>query len=410
MKKLKVGIYSDFFTGWGGGVDFIATIAYALEASEMAETYLIIKSDSFLLLLLRFGKYCFESLFENDSAIRKIKKWKEKYENLIKGFEIQSPKTKKIYFKQTGFNKEIKLEKCLYSWSIDILFPVGGRPLSKRFSIPWIGYIPDFQHKYLTEFFSQKEIKQRDSSFENMLLNSQHVIVNAKTVECDIKKYYPNITTDIIVFPFKPWLKPVINDEPLSGYSLPEKYFLVSSQFWQHKSHITVFDALEELYLKGIKDLHVVCTGELNDYRNPEYVKKIKHQIDAMACKRNIHLLGYIPKDDHLKIMNGALGLIQASLFEGGPGAGGVIYALGLGLQCFVSDIATNREITGYDNVYFFEAGNAHCLAKLMKMHMNDKKISNEVVGARMEKNLSEYSNYVFNQLKRCAEETKCYC
>ena len=294
------------------------------------------------------------------------------------------------------------MEKCLRAHDIDILFPVGECPLPEKFSLPWIGYLPDFQHKYLTDLFSKEEINKRNSLFGKMLRKARFVVVNAKAVESDIRKFYPAAKTDIIVLPFKPWQKPDIKDILLSKYKKKKKYLIVSSQFWQHKSHATVFDALELLYSRGITDVHVVCTGKLEDYRNPEYISNLRDHIGSLMCRNNIHLLGYIPKDDQLKIMSGATGLVQPSLFEGGPGAGGVIHAIGLGLPCFVSDIDVNKEIVGYDKVYFFEKGNAHSLADLLESHISEKRIPYEMIEPKLRKNLSEYGDYIVEKLERC--------
>ena len=47
------------------------------------------------------------------------------------------------------------------------LFPLQGS-LGQRFPVPWIGWIPDFQHKRLPDFFSEKERRNRDERFQTL--------------------------------------------------------------------------------------------------------------------------------------------------------------------------------------------------------------------------------------------------
>src|SRR6266849_6060937 len=50
---------------------------------------------------------------------------------------------------------------------------------------------------------------------------------------------------------------------------LPGKFFIISNQFWMHKSHQTAFDALRLIRDAGFADVHILCTGNLHDYRAP---------------------------------------------------------------------------------------------------------------------------------------------
>ena len=64
--------------------------------------------------------------------------------------------------------------------------------------------------------------------------------------------------------------------------------------------------------------------------------------------------------------MKESLGVLQPTLFEGGPGGGAVHDAISLGVPSIVSDIPVNKEIKA-ENVYFFKTKDAEDLSK--KMH-----------------------------------------
>ena len=78
-----------------------------------------------------------------------------------------------------------------------------------------------------------------------------------------------------------------------------------------------------------------------------------------------IRFLGYIPKDDQLAIMRGAVAVVQPTLFEGGPGGGAVYDAVSSGTPSIVSDIVVNLEID-LGVVRFFKAGSPKDLAEKM--------------------------------------------
>ena len=69
-----------------------------------------------------------------------------------------------------------------------------------------IGYLFDFQHKYLPQFFSYEQKKFRDILFKDILESNEHIIVNSKKTKKDILKFYKNIKAKIFVLPFAPYL------------------------------------------------------------------------------------------------------------------------------------------------------------------------------------------------------------
>jgi len=147
---------------------------------------------------------------------------------------------------------------------------------------------------------------------------------------------------------------------------LPERYFIISNQFWIHKSHITAFEALSKLKSKaGIDNIDIVCTGKTEDYRFPNYFNELKRKIVDLGLADRIHLLGYLAKKDQIHIMRNAIAVLQPTLFEGGPGGGSVYDAVAVGVPAIVSDIQINLEINE-DNILFFKAGSADDMAAKM--------------------------------------------
>jgi glycosyltransferase involved in cell wall biosynthesis len=240
-----------------------------------------------------------------------------------------------------------------------------------QFPFPWVGYIPDLQHKHLPEYFSPRERRERDRHFTQLLRDAKAIIVNSRDAKQDIEHFYPGHDCVIFDLPFAPILNPQWLDNASSNlsaqYSLPEQYFLISNQFWIHKSHLTAFEALARLSASHA-GVSIVCTGSTTDYRQPEYFPQIKKRIAELGLQQRIRILGRIPKRDQIQIMRNAVAVIQPTLFEGGPGGGSVYDAICTGTPVILSDIAINREVdVDAGSVRFFRTASAEDLAEKMQ-------------------------------------------
>jgi len=399
---VKVGILGDEFYLWNGGIDFISTIASALEATKKVDTYLIIGVDKPIYYVCRsIKRFVLKNKFKVSKFMADKKETKKYLDMINETFNCCCPKTKIIYYRYGHKSKEKDLQKCLIKLGISICLPVNGL-LSSSFKVPWIGYLYDFQHRYIPNLFSEEEIENRNIYFEKVVNNAEYVLVNAKAVEKDIIRFYPDYKCKIITLPFLPFQIPCDDlEKSVERYQLPDKYFIISNQFWAHKSHITAFKALNELYKQGYRDIHLICTGENKDTRNDKYGSYINSELEKLECKDNIHIIGFIPKSDQIIIMSGAIALIQPTLFEGGPGGGSVYNALCLGVPCLVSDIDVNREIIGYDTVYFFKAKDFIDLSELMLSHISDAKTSLSEVLQIANSNKVLYGDYLLDKINQ---------
>lgn len=60
-------------------------------------------------------------------------------------------------------------------------------------------------------------------------------------------------------------------------FGLHKKYVYLPNQFWKHKNHVVAVRAIERIKKRGLlADYDFVFTGNLEDYRNPEYINEAK--------------------------------------------------------------------------------------------------------------------------------------
>ncbi|WP_295163801.1 glycosyltransferase [Selenomonas sp. F0473] len=348
---MKVAMLGAGFIGWGGGVDFLKAYVTPLQHLDDCEIYIFIPQECriqrflrgvwdwlqtavFRKQLVRYSPPCtvdeLKEIFGDDDDVHVV-----------------------VYHVWGGMISNIA--STLRKYHIDIVFPTMLN-LGKDFSFPWIPYLPDLQHKYYPEFFPEEELKGRDASFQQLLHSARSVIVEAEDVKKDLQKFYSVGDTEIFVMPYtaipeESWFS--LEGVDVDKYNLPEKYFLVSNQFWRHKDHKTAFDALKLLHNAGYTDYHIVCTGKTDDYRDTGYFQRLLDDLHENNMEEYIHVLGYIPKADQIKILRQSQAALQPTLFEGNPGGGIAYNAISLGVPIILSDIPVNLELKSPLAVFF---------------------------------------------------------
>jgi glycosyltransferase involved in cell wall biosynthesis len=228
---------------------------------------------------------------------------------------------------------------------------------------PWIY---DFQHKYLSDFFTQSDIDGRDRWFAQIANLSSRVVLSSKTAAADFKNFFPNSKCRTEVLPFATslptnWYE-LDTVEVQKKYNLTDDFFIISNQFWQHKNHLVVLEALKILQARSIYPV-VVCTGHIYDYRNPDYIDRILQTISIYGLASQVYLLGLIPRIDQIQLMRRALAVIQPSLFEGWSTV--VEDARCLGKKIILSDFSVHLEQDPPGSI-FFERDSPEQLATLI--------------------------------------------
>ncbi len=386
---------------WGGGIAFLQLCLQGLETSVKKNNITVVlliplKKNYFLYSYLKNAiKILLNFINSGKFNGAYIKKESDVLDQLV---YCVNYKVKLIRYKNTLTN----LEKVSIDEDIDVLLPSFDN-LGSNFSIPWIGYLYDFQHKEMPQFFSDKEIKSRDIDFSNMLLNAQSIIVNSKKVKTDINKYFEYDVQKIFTLPFTPFINKRNSESPLSvktKYKIPEKYFIISNQFWVHKDHMTAFLAFASFCLNN-SDYKLVCTGELSDYRNPSYINVLKNVIIKHSIEERVIFTGFLSKTDLLLLIENASCLIQPTLYEGGPGGGAVYDAYMYGIPIILSDIEINNEVVDCGNIIRFDAGNSADLCSKMNLAILKEKVEYSIINSFINNVNEELGNILINAIER---------
>jgi glycosyltransferase involved in cell wall biosynthesis len=263
-----------------------------------------------------------------------------------------------------------KLRLSIFNYrKIDFYYPGGN--LLKKWIFKWGGWIPDFQYRYLPHLFSEKEYNIREA---RSLHAAQQAPVIAFSSECamnDYKKFFPEYVGNEFLLQFvsnanQDWLTKS-SAEIAQKFNLPEAYFIVCNQFWKHKDHETIIDAIALLKQKNI-NITVVCTGATKDFRNPDYFPNLLAKAKNMGVESQLKILGFISRQDQIQLIRKSLAIIQPSLFEGWSTV--VEDGRSLGKTIFLSDFPVHLE-QNPPYSFYFEQQNAAQLADLITSNID---------------------------------------
>ena len=171
----------------------------------------------------------------------------------------------------------------------------------------------------------------------------------------------------------------------------------MSNQFLFHKTHITVFRAIAELVKRNRNDIKVIFTGQLEDYRNPQYIAELKSIINEHGTEQNIRILGLIPRKEQLSLIRKSIAVIQPSLFEGWSTI--VEDAKSMHKNIILSDIDVHLE-QKVENGIYFQKENYMELAEIMEK-VWDGVISFPDSNYNYKEKAKEYGNIFANVLER---------
>ncbi|MBI5918955.1 MAG: glycosyltransferase family 4 protein [Nitrosomonadales bacterium] len=229
--------------------------------------------------------------------------------------------------------------------------------------IKQIGWIPDFQHVHLPAFFSAEELHARDQEFIRICDISDRIIVSSNSAKCDLAAFYPSKKdiADVLQFAVRPPATGLIasREELQEKFGITGEYLYLPNQFWVHKNHGVVIEALHRL--KSL-ERKVICvfTGTTNDHRHPQYFDDLMQKVRSLGVDEQVKMLGVVPYSDVLSLMHHARTVINPSFFEGWSTT--VEEAKAMGKRLILSDIPVHREQVT-EGARFFDPNNHDELA-----------------------------------------------
>ncbi len=344
-KRIKLAIPFSHAEDWVAGTYYILNLIRALNLLEEGK-----KPE----IIIFFQKEKIKQLFSNEnyphltfSKLKSIANY-TLFQRLVN-------KVSRLLLKKNTFDIR-PTEK-----DVDILFPAIDYHyydlIPQKNKIYWI---PDFQEHFLSHFFDNEEVLARKKNQKRLIDKGARILLSSQSAFSDFKTIHPKAKQleNTVVLPFAVFNSTKYQNikikELLKKFNIEKPYFICSNQFWQHKNHTTVLKALKILKDKNIA-CKIVFTGNPKDYRHPEFYKSLLTYVESNNLQPHATFLGFIDRDEQLKLMSESLAVIQPSLFEGWSTV--VEDAKAMNKYIILSDIPVHKEQCT-ENVIFFNPKN----------------------------------------------------
>ena len=349
---IRVGFIGTITKKWIGGLYYFKNLLIALDTVK--------KKD--LEIFVYVGK---KTDFE-------IKKMFAEYATVIESslFDRKSIKWFLMKIEEKIFGTNFLLEQTFKKNNLDIL---SHSSITNIRNLKTINWIPDFQHIHLPQMFSKKEVTERNKKFLEIIKESNRIIVSSQDALKDLKKFSPGSEkkSSVLQFVSQPDLSYYQldnndKDSLKNKYKIEDNFFYMPNQFWKHKNHMLVFEAVNLLKRENV-EISIVCSGYQDDYRNKSHIQDIKNFIEKNKLNHNIKLLGLVDYKDVFGLMKISKAVINPSLFEGWSST--VEECKSVGKNMILSDLNVHKE--QYPESVFFDRHSVESLKNVLKNYTN---------------------------------------
>ena len=249
------------------------------------------------------------------------------------------------------------MRRWLRRCGIDLmLYPVP-RTFSFETGLPYVMAIPDLHHRLRPEFpevSANGTWEWREYLFRNGARYATLLLADSEVGKEDILNCYGpfGVTPDMVkVLPYIPACYLAL-DAPESErqrvremHRLPERYVFYPAQFWPHKNHIRIVQALGLLKQERRLKVPIVFCGSYTGEIRERTFQEVMSLSSQLGLEKEIHYLGYVPDEDMSGLYAGAAALVMPTFL--GPTNIPVLEAWAFGCPVLTSDIRGIREQVG---------------------------------------------------------------
>lgn len=206
-------------------------------------------------------------------------------------------------------------EKDLLENGADVVyFLTQSRLPSMLVKIPFITTVFDICHRDFPEFPEVRECGvffSRDEHFKNNLPAASLVITDSPELSEKIVRKYGVDAERIIAIPYGTADIEAYDETEhvLQQYKITSGYFFYPAQFWPHKNHVRIIEAMALLKASG-SDFRVVFAG--GDKGNRLYLEKMAKNL---GVEGRITFLGFVPQQHMHGLYAGCHAVIMPTYF-----------------------------------------------------------------------------------------------
>jgi glycosyltransferase involved in cell wall biosynthesis len=295
--------------------------------------------------------------------------------------------------------------KALYA--ADWLFLTSPNEIGFLTGRPFVMPIHDLQHRLQPEFpevSNAAEFRKREFLFGNACRYAALILVDSEIGKEDVLRCYGDRIEPerIRVLPFFPVVaaQRVTDLAALADvrmrYQLPERFFFYPAQFWPHKNHARIVEAIAQVAARTGERMPIAFCGLYNDPHRAHAFETLMRRKTELGLDDCVRYLGFVPDEDMSALYSQAVGLVMPTFF--GPTNIPIVEAWMCGCPTITSDIRGVREQAG-DAAILVDPRSVDRLAEAMLRLWRDPEARAELARRGAERALyfarTEYSSLV---------------
>ena len=219
--------------------------------------------------------------------------------------------------------------------------------------------IHDLMHRYERRFpEAGGEYAYREALFSNLCRWATGVLVDSEMGRQHVAESYGTALDKIHALPY---IAPARTFNPSAPADfeqrcpLPAKFVFYPAQFWAHKNHARLVEAIAMLRERGLSDIQLVLVGgKQNGYAT------VQQGVDSLNLRQHVHFLGYVLDEYMAEIYRRARAMIMPTFF--GPTNIPPLEAAAVGCPMALSGIYGMPEQMG-DAALFFDPNSNESMA-----------------------------------------------
>jgi len=210
------------------------------------------------------------------------------------------------------------LEKRLLDSGCDLVYFTS--PSAKAVLLQRLNYIVtlwDVCHRDSPEFPESRqfsEVLARDAKYRSMLAGALAVITDSEQLAAKVSRRYGIDRERLLAMPFAP--APLLEQgqaerqaDVLSVYGLSPGYYFYPAQFWAHKNHVRILEAMARLKERGLSR-DVVFSGR--DGGNLAHVEATARRL---GVSEQVRMLGFVPARHMRGLYEGCAAVVVPTYF-----------------------------------------------------------------------------------------------
>ncbi|WP_214187391.1 glycosyltransferase family 4 protein [Geobacter hydrogenophilus] len=260
--------------------------------------------------------------------------------------------------------------------------------------VPALVSILDLMHRYerrFPEVGGRWRYQSLEHHYQNVCRWAKGVLVDSEAGKKQVFESYGMPLENIHILPFVPpqYLTDIV---PIADfhcqYNLPEKFLFYPAQFWEHKNHVGLLEALA-LVKRECHDIHLVLVGaKKNAY------SIVRETVTRLNLESNVHVLGYVPQEHMPEFYRRARALVMPTFF--GPTNIPPLEGFLLGCPVAVSNVYGMPEQAG-DAALFFDPGDVDDMSAVLRRLWLDDELCAGLVAKGKERSV-HWRQPQFNQ------------